>query len=130
MNIGNVWYTPDFGFKLISPIQLSKKGVEIWLRTTDQASQILHDEEILGYADPIDRQYVPRVKKTSELFIIANSTSSPPKESNKPHDIKLWHSRKGHLGYRSLTIFKNLTSEMEFYGSTPGGLCKGRCKED
>ncbi len=68
------------------------------MQTTDQPSQILHDGEMLGYADPIDGQYVFRVKKTSELPIIANSTSPESKKDTKPHDIKLWYSRMRHLG--------------------------------
>ncbi len=54
LKLANVWYTPDLGFNLISTIQLGGKGVEMWLQTTDQPFQILHDGEILGYADPID----------------------------------------------------------------------------
>ncbi len=94
----NVWYFPDFGFNLISTIQLGEKGLKMRLQTNDQPSQILHDREILGYADLIDSQYVLWVKKTLEQLIIGNSTSPQPKKSTKPHDIKLWHSRMGHLG--------------------------------
>ncbi len=54
------------------------------LRTIDQPSHILHDGEILGYADPIDGQYVLRVTVTLELPIIANSTSTQSKKSTKP----------------------------------------------
>ncbi len=98
LKLANDWYAPDLGFNIISTIQLGEKGIEIWLQTTDQPSQILHNGEILGYADPIDGQYILRLKKSSELPIIANSTSPQPKKSTKPHDIKLWHSRMGHLG--------------------------------
>ncbi len=89
----------------------------MWLQTNDQPFQILHDGEIPGYADPIDRQYVLRVKKTSELPIIAHSTSSHSKKSTKLYDIKLWHLRMKHLGYKYLTILKNLRSRMEFDGT-------------
>ncbi len=62
LKLTNVWYTPDLGFNLISTIQSGEEGVGMWLRTTDQPSQIVHDGEILGYADPIDGQYIFRVK--------------------------------------------------------------------
>ena len=110
LKLANVWYIPDLDFNLIRTIQLDEKGVEMWLQTTDQPFQILHDGEILGYADPIDGQYVFQLKKTSESPIIANSTSTPEKKSTKPQDIELWHSSIEHLGYRSLTILKNLRS--------------------
>ncbi len=58
LKLANVWYTPDLGFNLSRTIQLDKKGVEMWFQTTDQPFQILHNGEILGYADPIDGQYV------------------------------------------------------------------------
>ncbi len=60
----------------------------MWLQTTDQPSQILYNGEILGNADPIDGQYILRVKKTSKLPIIVNSTSPQQKKSTKRHDIK------------------------------------------
>ncbi len=110
LKLANVWYIPDLGFNLIRTIQLDKKEVEMCLRTTDQPFQILHDGEILGYADPIDGQYVFQLKKTSESPIIVKSTSPLEKKSTKPQDIERWHSRIEHLGYRSLTIFKNLSS--------------------
>ncbi len=56
----------------------------MWLQTTDPPFQILHDEEIQGYADLIDGQYILQVKETSELPIITNSTSSYSKKSIKP----------------------------------------------
>ncbi len=90
----------------------------------------MHDAEIPGYTDPIDGQYVFQVKKTSELPIIANSTSSQPKKSTKPHYITLWHSRMGHQGYRSLTILKNLRSGIQFHGTISAGLCEDRRKGD
>ncbi len=83
----------------------------MWLQITDQPSQFLHDGEILEYGNPIDGQYVLRIKKTTELPIIANLTSPQSKKSTKLHDIKLWHSRMGHLGYKSLTILKILAME-------------------
>ena len=63
LKLTNVWYTPDLGFNLISTIYLDEKGFEMWLCTTDQPSQILHDEAILGYADLIDGQYIFRLEK-------------------------------------------------------------------
>ena len=76
LKLTNVWYAPDLSFNLISTIQLGEKGVEMWLRTTDQPSQILHDGTILGYADPIDGQYIFRLKENLELPVIANSADT------------------------------------------------------
>lgn len=82
---------------LLALFSWAKKGVEMWLRTTDQPSQILHDRAILGYADLIDRQYFFRLRETSEPPAIA-------KKGAKPEDIELWHSRMGHLVYKSLIL--------------------------
>ena len=54
LQLTNVWYAPNLGFKLISTIHLSEKGVEMWLEITNQSSSILHDRAILGYAYFID----------------------------------------------------------------------------
>lgn len=59
----DVWYAPDLRYNFINTIQLDKKGVEMWLRTADQPSQILHNGSILGYADLIDGQYVFRLQE-------------------------------------------------------------------
>lgn len=59
----DVWYAPDIRYNFINTIQLGKKGVEMWLCTADQPSQILHNGSILGYADPIDGQYVFRLQE-------------------------------------------------------------------
>lgn len=73
LKLNNVWYAPDLGFNLVSTIQLGEKRVEMWLQTTNQLSQILHDGAILGYADLIDGQYVFWLEKTLDLPVIANS---------------------------------------------------------
>lgn len=91
LKLASVWYAPDLGFNLISSIQLGKKGVEMWLRTTDQSSQILHNGDILGYADPIDGQFVFQLKYTLESTVFANSADKEPKKEAKPGDIELWH---------------------------------------
>ena len=126
LKLSNVWYAPDLGFNLISTIQLGEKGVEMWLRTTDQPSQILHDGAILGYADPIDGQYVFRLKDNPEPPAIVNSADT--KRAAKPADIELWHSRMGHLGYRSLKTLKDLSSGMDFKDTAPKELC-GDCRK-
>ena len=99
LKLSDVWHAPDLGFNLISTIQLGEKRVEMWLRTTDQPSQILYDRAILGYVDSINGQYVFRLKQTLETPIIANSADIQPKREVKPGDIELWHSYIGHLGY-------------------------------
>ena len=59
MNGGNltlidVYYAPNLGFNLLSTVLLENKGVEMYLRVTNLASQILYNNEILGYANPIN----------------------------------------------------------------------------
>ncbi len=128
LKLSDVQYAPDLGFNLISTIQLGKKGVEMWLQTIDQPSQILHDRAILGYADLIDGQYIFRLNQTLETPTIANSADIQPKREAKPGDIKFWHSRMGDLGYRSLKTLKNLSSRINFKETTPSELC-GDCRK-
>ena len=122
----NVWYAPDLGFNLISTIQLGEKGVEMWLQTTDQPSEILHDETILGYADSIDGQYVFWLKDDLEPPVIANIAKT--KRVAIPADIELWHFCIGHLGYRSLKTLKNISTGMDFKETVPKELC-GDCRK-
>lgn len=126
----NVWYAPDVGFNLISIIQLGEKGVKMWLRTTDLPFQILHNGDILGYTDFIDGQYVFRLRKTSEPPAIANLADTQQKKKVKLGDIKLWHSLIGYLGYRSLTILKNLSSEIDYKEISSSELCSDCQKGD
>lgn len=100
----------------------------MWLQTTNQQSQILHDRVILGYADLIDGQYVFQLRKTLELSAIANSVNAQPKKEAKPRDIKLWHSHMGHLGYKGLTILKNLSNRMGFKKTATSKLFEN-CQE-
>ncbi len=122
LKLSDIWYVPDLGFNLISTIQLGEKMVEMWLQTTDQPSQILHNRAILGYANLIDGQYIFRLKQTLETPTIANSADIQPKREVKPRDIKLWYSRIGHLGYRNLKTLKNLSSRMDFNETTSSEL--------
>ena len=100
----------------------------MWLQTTDQLSQILHDRAILGYADLIDRQYVFRLKQSLETPTIANSANIQPKKEAKPGDIELWHSYIRYLGYRNLKMLKNFCSRMDFNKTTLSKLC-GDCQK-
>ena len=102
----------------------------MWLQTINQASQILHDRETLGYADLIDRQYVFWLKQILEALIIANSADIQQKREAKPGDIKFWHSHIGYLGYRSLKTLKNLCSRMDFKEITSSELCGDCPKRD
>lgn len=70
-----------------------------------------------------------QLKKTLELPAITNSVDTQFKNKTKLGDIKLWHLYMGHLGYRSLTIFKNLSSRMNFKEMTSSKLC-GDCQKD
>ena len=91
LKLTNVWYTPNLGFNFISIIQLSEKSVKMWLWTTDQLSQILHNGDILSYADLIDRQYVFRLKEAFKLPSFTDSADVEPKKGAKPEDLELWH---------------------------------------
>lgn len=124
LKLSNVWYAPDLDFNLISIIYLGKKGVEMWIQTTNQLSQILYNRAILGYTDPIDKQYVFWLKKTIKFSAIANSIDTQPKKKIKPGDIKLWHLHIGYLGHRSLTILKNLSSGTDSKKITQNKLCE------
>ena len=96
----------------------------MWLQTTNQPSQILHDGVILGYADSIAGQYVFRLKKTLKSPVFINSADTKPKETARPENIELWHLRMGHLGYKSLIALKNLSSGIDFKATTLSKLCK------
>ena len=61
----DVYYASNLGFNLLSIVLLRNKDVEIYLRVTNLVSQILYNNEILDYANPIDNQYVVRLKFTS-----------------------------------------------------------------
>lgn len=46
-------WASELGHSLLSPIPLAKKGIEVFLRTTGQLSEIVVNEEIFGLADII-----------------------------------------------------------------------------
>lgn len=87
LKLTNVWYGLDLGFIFISIIQSGEKRVEIWLKTMDQLFQILHNEAILEYANPINGQYIFWLKDNLELPAIANLADT--KRETKPADIEL-----------------------------------------
>ena len=122
LKLANVWYTLDLGFIFISTIQFNEKSVEIWLKTTDQPCQILHDRAILEYTNSIDGQYVFWLKNNPELPAIANLADT--KRETKLAEIELWHSCMGHLGYRSLKNLKNLNSGMDSKDTASKKLCR------
>ena len=103
LTLVDVFYAPDLGFKLLSTILLGNKGVEVYLRETSVASQILYKDEVLGYADPIENQYVVRLKSTP----ISNAAAAQISPTPKAIPYKIWHERMAHLGYRNLAKLKN-----------------------
>ena len=117
----NVWFAPDLRYNHISTIQLGKKGVEMWFRTSNQPSQILHDGAILGYADPIGGQYVFRLQDSPNNVV--NSAVQAKQAPVKPEQIKSWHARMGHLGYSSLTKLKILSTGIDFKDDPPNEIC-------
>lgn len=124
----DIWYTPDLGFNLVSTIQLGKKRIEMWLYTLDQPSQILYNRATLGCADPLDRQYVFCLQKFSVPTLITNSAKIYIKKDIKPGQIELWHTHMGHLGYRSLTTLKDLSTRINFANGNPSELYRS-CKD-
>ena len=59
MNDGNltlidVYYAPNLSFNLLSIVLLDNKNVEMYLRVINLASQILYNNEILGYINLIN----------------------------------------------------------------------------
>ena len=50
----DVYYAPNLSFNLLSIVLLENKGIEIYLRVTNLVSQILYNNEILSYTNPID----------------------------------------------------------------------------
>ena len=83
---------------------------------------------MLGYADLIKGQYVFRLNDTPKSLAIANSADI--KKETKRADIKLWHSRMGHLDYRSLRTLKDLSSRMDFNETVLKELCGDCWKEN
>lgn len=118
----DVWYAPDLGFNLVSTIQLGRKGVEVWLRTANNPSQVLHNGAILGYLDPTESQYVFRLQNPSAQ-IVNSAQTNVLKQETKPGSIELWHARMGHLSYASLSTLKGLSTGMNFQDKTPDELC-------
>ena len=129
LTLFDVWYAPDLGFNLVSTIQLGKKGVEMWLQTSDRPSQILYDGTVLGYADPIDGQYVIRLQDSPSTVVNSALQVSQVQQSFvKPRQIELWHACMAHLSYQSLASLKTLSTGMAFEGNTaPVEIC-GPCK--
>lgn len=123
LKLTNVWYSPNLDFNLISTIQLGKKRVEMCLQTIDEPIENFHNRVVPGYFDPNDGQYVFWLRKTLEFFTIANSADTPPKKKVIPRDIKLWYLRIEHLGYKSLAIIMNLSSQMTFKSINGDKLC-------
>ena len=102
----------------------------MWLRITNQPSQILHDGAILGYTDFIIGQYIFRLKETLKSRVFVNSADIKPIKAARPEDIKLWYLHMGHLSYKSLTVLKNLSDRMNFKATTLSKLCRDYQKRD
>ena len=117
----NVYYAPDLGYNLISTILLGRKGVEVFLRTLNKLSQILHQGKVLRYTDSIDSQYVICQKPG----VVANTHRSDQPMKAKPTEYAIWHERMAHLGYRNLKKLTNTATGVEFKGSPPEETCEG-----
>ena len=98
----------------------------MWLQTTDHPSRILHDGAILRYADPSDGQYIFWLKDSLKPPTITNTAKT--KRVAKPANIELWHSRMGHLSYRSLKTLKDLSTGIDFKETASKELC-GDCQK-
>lgn len=61
---------------------------------------------------------------TDCLPTIANPAQTDTQAKQvKPGQIELWHARMGHLGYKSLTTLKRLSTGMNFTDDIPTEIC-------
>ena len=119
--VNDVLYAPDLGYNLISPMLLGCKGVETYLHNHNNASQLLHNSKVIGYADSINNQYVLCIKANA----VTNAHKSDQAAKTKPVDYAIWHERMTHLGYQNLKKLADTAIGIEFKGAIPEEICEG-----
>ncbi len=115
LTVSNVSWAPDLGHNLLSTILLAKKGIEVFLRRTDQPSEIYFEDEVVGLADMMDSQYVIRLAKP--LVPKVNVVKNPTPE--------IWHARLGHLSYVAMHKLASVALGMTLNGPIPTEICGG-----
>ena len=109
----NIIWCPDLGHNLLSTIPLSRRGVEIFLRVDERPSEFWKDDNVFGYADIIDDQYV--VRGNAYQVDQANVIVSP----------QLLHQRMGHLNWQSVMQVPNHATGINLQGKKPEEVCGG-----
>lgn len=95
-----VLYIPTLVNNLYSTSRLCCWGWDILMKHTGQAV-LSHNDEVVGFADEVKGEYIMRfIGDTPHLSL--NALAKPTK------DLKLWHGRVAHLGYRNLIWMKKL----------------------
>ncbi len=118
ITLSDVRYLSSLKYNLISTRSLWQGGIEVLLRTTENASQLLYDGEVIGLADLKDEQYILRAN--SHPAVQTMFTSS------KTTSFSIWHERLGHLSYTQMIKLLELATGLSFSGSPPTGIC-GPC---
>ena len=60
LTVTNMSWVPELGHNLLSIVPLAKKGIEVFLRKKGCPSEIYFGEEIFGFIDIVDSQYIVR----------------------------------------------------------------------
>lgn len=115
--VTNVSWALDLGHNLFSTIPLAKKRIEIFLRRTDQPSEIYFEDKIVRLADIIDNQYVIRLAKPLDPKV--NVVKNPTPE--------IWPAWLGHLSYGVMQKLASVALGMTLNGPIPTEICGG-CK--
>lgn len=112
----NVLYIPTLANNLYSTSRLCCRGWDILMEHTGRAV-LSHNNEVVGFADEIRGEYIMQfIGETPHPQL--NALAKPTK------DLKLWHGRLAHLGYRNLIQMKNRVLGMdEVSGPAPEEVC-------
>lgn len=93
--------------------------MEVRHRTSEQPTELLYDDKILGYADLQKGQYVMRTQTPTATALTMKS----------PTSIETWHARMGHLGYQNLLRLNQQAKDVDIKESPPKDIC-GDCMKD
>lgn len=115
LKVFNVSQTPDLSHNFFSTISLAKKGIEVFLRRTDQLSEIFFEDELVGLADMIDNQYIIRL--TKPLIPKVNIVKNPTPE--------IWHIRLGYLSYKVIQKLSSVVFGMQLKDLISLKICGG-----
>ena len=114
--VENIIWCPELGYNLLSTISLSRRGIEVFLRSQDKPSEFRKDGRIFGLADIIDNQYVVRGDPFNVNLV--NIAVSP----------SVLHRRLGHLNWGSVMQLPRFATGIELQGKKPEEICDGCMK--